>query len=112
MVFFLCCAKAVESIIIGPTCLFFISFASGKSSLHLGCEGPLGIPLQSVQEHRASSQFEAGTSGFLSSSDMDLWGPMEFEQGSQASSRVEIWNSASLSRCKRLVRLPVEFELA
>ena len=61
---------------------------------------------------RASSQVDAGTSGFLSSSDMDLWGPMEFEQGSQASSRVEIWNSASLSRCKRLVRLPVEFELA
>ena len=29
--------------------------ASGKSSLHVSCEGPLGIPLQSVQGPRASS---------------------------------------------------------
>ena len=57
--------------------------------------------------HRASSPVEFGTSGFLFSSDMDLGVPMEFQQGSQASSRVETWNSASLSRCKRSVRLSV-----
>ena len=45
----------------------------------------------------------------LFSSDMDLRVPMEFQQGSQASSHVETWNSASLSRCKRGVRLPVEW---
>ena len=56
-------------------------FASGKSTHHLSCEGPLGIPLQSVQGHMASSRVEAGTSGFLSSSDMDLGVPMEFQQG-------------------------------
>ena len=33
----------------GPTCL-----ACEKSSLHLSCEGLLGIPLQSVQGPRAS----------------------------------------------------------
>ena len=33
--------------------------ASGKSSLRSIYEGPLGIPLQSVQGHRASSQVEA-----------------------------------------------------
>ena len=57
----------------------------------------------------ASSQVEARTSGFLSSSDMDLGVPMEFQQGSQASSRAEAWNSASLSRFKRGVRLPVKW---
>ena len=34
--------------------------------------------------------------------------PMEFQQGSQASSPVETWNSASLSKWKRGVRPPVE----
>ena len=62
-----------------------------------------------MQGHRASSRVEAGTSGFLFSSDMDLGVPMEFQQGSQASSCVETWNSASLSRCKRGVRLPVQW---
>ena len=62
-----------------------------------------------MQGHRASSRVEAGTSGFLFSSDMDLGVPMEFQQGSQASSCVETWNSASLSTCKRGVRLPVEW---
>ena len=36
---------------------------------------------------------------------------MEFPQGSQASSRVKTWNSASLFRCKRVVKLPVELAL-
>ena len=83
--------------------------ASGKSSLHSSCEGPPGIPLQSMQEHMASSLVEARTSGFLFSSDMDLRVPMEFQQESQALSCVETWNSASLLRCKRGVRLPVKW---
>ena len=35
--------------------------------------------------------------------------PMEFQQGSQASSCVEAWNSAFLSSCKMGVRPPVDF---
>ena len=62
-----------------------------------------------MQGHRASPRVEAGASGFLFSSDVDLGVPMEFQQGSQASSCVETWNSASLSMCKRGVRLPVEW---
>ena len=57
----------------------------------------------------ASSQVEVGTSRFLSSSDMDLRVPMEFQQGTQASSRVETWNSTFLLRFQRGVRLPVEW---
>ena len=40
---------------------------------------------------------------------MDIGVPMEFQQGSQASSRVETWNSASLLRFQRGVRLPVKW---
>ena len=82
--------------------------ASGKSSLHASCEGPLGIPLQSVQGPRASSRVEARTSGILSRVDMDLGFPMAFQQESQASTHVETWNSPFLSRGKTRVRLPVE----
>ena len=63
--------------------------ASRTSSLHASCEGPLGIPLQSVQGPRSSSRFKAGSSGFLCSADMDLRDPMEFQQGSQVSSHVK-----------------------
>ena len=35
--------------------------ASGKASLHVGCEGPLGIPLQSVPGPKSSSGVEART---------------------------------------------------
>ena len=62
-----------------------------------------------MQRHTASSRVDAGTLGFLSSSDMDLGVLIESQQGSQASSRVETWNSASLSRFLRDVRLPVEW---
>ena len=57
----------------------------------------------------ASSRVEAGTSGFLSNSDMDLRVPMKFQQESQASCHVETWNSVSLSRFQRGVSLPVEW---
>ena len=63
--------------------------ASGKSKLHACCKLPLVIPLQSLPRPRSSSEVEAGTSGFLSSTDMDLRVPLEFPQWSQASSRVE-----------------------
>ena len=39
---------------------------------------------------------------------MALGVPMQFQQRSQASSRVETWNSTFLSRCKMGVRLPVK----
>ena len=39
---------------------------------------------------------------------MDLRVPMEFQQGSQASSHVETFKSAFLSSCQSSVRLPVE----
>ena len=45
----------------GPACV-----ASGKSSLHASCEGPLGIPLQSVLGSMSLSGVEAGTSVFFS----------------------------------------------
>ena len=55
--------------------------ASGKLILHVSCDGPLGVPLPSVQGPRSSSGAEARTSSFLSSADMDLGVPMEFNRG-------------------------------
>ena len=60
----------------GPACV-----ASGKSSLHASCKGPFWIPLKSMQGPRSSSGAEARNSGFLSSADLDLGVPMEFERG-------------------------------
>ena len=48
---------------------------------------------------KVPSGVEAGTSGFLSSADMDLGVPLEFPEGSQASSNVETQ-----------VRFPLELE--
>ena len=85
--------------------------ASGKSSLHVSCEGPLGIPLQSVPRPRSSSGVEARTSGFLSRADIDLGVSLGCPQSSQASSHVEPWNSTLLSSRKRSVRLPVRLTI-
>ena len=41
--------------------------ASGKSGRISHCEGFLGIPLESLQETRASSRVEVENSGFISS---------------------------------------------
>ena len=75
----------------------------------------LGGPWNSSQVtagmSRASSRVEAGTSGFLSISDINLGVSVEFEQGSQASSCVEAWNSACLSSCEWGVRPLVELDL-
>ena len=81
--------------------------ASGKFSLHVSCEGPLGIPLQSQPGPRSSSGVEAGNSGFLAIAYLDLGVPMEFQQGSQASSGVETCKSGFLSTCKGSFRIPV-----
>ena len=62
----------------------------------------------SVPGPRSSSGAEAGISGILSSADMDLRHPMEFQQGIQALSRVETCKSAFLSSCNSIVKLPVE----
>ena len=59
----------------------------------------------------ASSRVEAGTSGFLSISDIDLGVSAELEQGSQASSCVEARNSGCLSSCSWGVRPVVELYL-
>ena len=42
-----------------------------------------------------------GNSGFLSSCNRNLGVPIEFQEGSQAASRVESWNFSFLSSCKR-----------
>ena len=49
--------------------------------------GPLGIPLPSMPEPKILCGVGAGTSGFLSSADMDLGVLLESPQGSQSSSR-------------------------
>ena len=54
---------------------------------------------------RSSPGVEARTSGFLSCADRDLGVPMEFQQGTQASSCVETCKSAFLSSCNSSVRL-------
>ena len=75
-------------------------------------DGPLGTPLGLVKRKRASSLVEAGTSGFLSTSDSVRRVPTELGQESQASSCVEEWNSVCLSSCLRsdrpLVKLYLE----
>ena len=68
--------------------------ASGMSNLHASCKGPLRIPLQSFLGPRSSSGVEGGTSGFLSSADMDLGVPLQFPHGNQVLSCVETCKSA------------------
>ena len=64
-----------------------------------------------VQLKRASSRIQAGTSGFLSTSDSDRRVPAELGQKRQASSCVEAWNSACHSSCSRGYRPLVELYL-
>ena len=74
-------------------------------------DGPLGTPLGSVQWKRASSRIEAGTSVFLSCSEVVLNVCMTFQTGSQVLSYVEAWNSAFLSSCQTGFRPPGELNL-
>ena len=85
-----------------------LHYASQQSGILSICQVPLGIPLGSVQWKRASSPVEAGPSGFLSHSDMDLVVCLQFQTGSQVSTCVKECNSAFLSSCKRVFRPPVE----
>ena len=80
------------------------------SQVFFQLRGYHGIPLESLQGNRASSQVETGNSGYLSSCDRDLRVPIEFQQKSQASSCLEAWNSAFLSSCKRGIRPPVKLK--
>ena len=48
------------------------------SGLLSSCEGYLGIPLDSLQENKASSQVEVGNSGFCSSCERSFGVPIEF----------------------------------
>ena len=66
--------------------------ASGKSRLLASCDRPLGIPLQSLLGPRFSSGVEVRTSGFLTSANMDLGIPMEFQRGVRP--RI-VWRHAS-----------------
>ena len=66
--------------------------ASGTSSIHERCEGPLRISLPSLPRLRSFCVGKAGNSGFLSRADMELGVPLGRPQGSQASSR---WSHAS-----------------
>ena len=61
--------------------------------------------------NRASFRVEVGTSGFLSISDIDLRVSSDLEQGAQASSFVEAWNSNCLFSCSWGIRPLVELYL-
>ena len=71
-------------------------------------EGLLGTPLGLVHLKRASSPVEARNLRVPLISDSDRRVPADWGQESQASSWVEAWNSACLSRCPRGERTLVE----
>ena len=69
--------------------------------------GPLGIPLPSMLGPKTLYGVSVGTSGFLSSADMDLGVLLESPQGSQSSSRVGACMCAFLPSCSSSVALPL-----
>ena len=75
------------------------SWCLGKAEILWSWEWPLGTPLRLEQWKRASSRVKAGTSGFLSCSDVGLRMCMPFKTGSHDSTCVEAWNSVVLSSC-------------
>ena len=68
--------------------------------------GPLGIPLPSMLGPKTLYGVSVGTSGFLSSADMDLGVLLESPQGSQSSSRVGACMCPFLPSCSSSVALP------
>ena len=68
--------------------------------------GPLRIPLPSMPGPKTLCGVDAGTSGFLSSADMDLGVLVESPQWSQTSSRVGECTCAYLASCSSSVTLP------
>ena len=69
--------------------------------------GPLGIPLPSIPVSNILCGVGAGTSGFLSSADMDLGVLPESPQGSQSSSRVGACTSTFRPCFSSSVTLPI-----
>ena len=67
----------------------------------------LGIPLPSMPGPKTLFAVGAGTSGFLSSADMDLEGLLESPQGSQSSSSVVACTCAFLPSCSSSVMVPL-----
>ena len=70
--------------------------------------GTLGIPLPSMLGPKTLYGLSAGTSGFLSSADMDLGVLLESPQGSQSSSRVGACTCAFLPSFSSSVKLPID----
>ena len=68
--------------------------------------GPLGIPLPSMPEPKILCGVGAGTSGFLSSADMDLGVLLESPQWSQSLSRVGACTCAFLRAVAAVSRFP------
>ena len=68
--------------------------------------GPLGIPLPSMPGPKTLCGDGAGTSGFLSSADMDLEGLLESPQGSQSLCRVGACTCTFLPSYSSSVMLP------
>ena len=56
-------------------------------------------------------ELHQGGFGLISGCDVELGIPLEFEQGSWASSQVETGNSGLLSSCSGRLRVPVELQL-
>ena len=71
--------------------------------------GPLGIPLPSMLGPKTLCGVSVGTSGFLSSADMDLGVLLESPQGSQSSSLVGACTCAFLPSCSSGVALPFKW---
>ena len=80
--------------------------ASGKSNLHLSCEGELGI---SLQGKKTSSRLLSRKSVFLSNGNRVLGVTFKVQPGIQASCRVEAKNSALLSSCDGYLLEPIEW---
>ena len=68
--------------------------------------GPLGIPIKTFPGPKTFCGVMVGTSGFLSSANMDLGVILESPQGSQSSCRVGACTCAFLPSCSSSVTLP------
>ena len=85
----------------------FFRGATGLSHVPPCFELILRVTVESVQGCQVYLEWRLEPE-FLSNADMDLGVPLEFPQGSQASSHVQACKSALLSSWKSSVSLPVE----
>ena len=122
-----CCSRKGPHFTLRGESPFFPRVAGRNLGFLSNYDWDLRDPLVLPQESPVTMRVARGLSGFLSSqccdlgphlelrmephvltsADMDLGVPMEFSQGSKASSRVETCKSAFLSSCNSSVRLPV-----